>query len=87
MTQPSDLAFWATSAADYLRPLFAAAILVEAGAREVADWLNSGDFTAPERILRAHGLDVHANRLADFSTEPAAAASAIRFTMLAAVSR
>jgi hypothetical protein len=87
VNETSDLAFWATAAADYLRPLFAAAILTGGGVQNVAAWINGENFTAPENILRAHGLDVHANRLADFRAEPPAAAVAIKTTMRSAVSR
>jgi hypothetical protein len=87
MDRVSDQAFWATAVADYLRPLFAAAILTNEGSRKVATWLTRQDFAKPEQILRDHGLTTHANRLADFGSEPAAAATAIRAAMLSAVSR
>jgi hypothetical protein len=67
--------------------LFTAAILSNEGSRRVATWLTRKDFAAPEQILRNHGLDTHANRLADFRSEPEAAAHAIRAAMLSAVSR
>ena len=87
MNEPSDLAFWATAAADYLRPLFTAAILTSCGAGRVATWISDESFGEAEKILRSHGLATHANRLADFRTEPPNAKESIKATMLSAVTR
>jgi hypothetical protein len=87
MDRTSELAFWATTAADYLRPLFAAAILTGGGAQNVAAWIGGDNFATAEEILRAHGLNTHANRLADFRTEPPKAKTSIKTTMLATVSQ
>jgi len=59
-----DTAFWAALAAEYLRSLFAAAMLAGLDARAVAGWIRGGTFAEAGSILRAHGMDVHARQLA-----------------------
>jgi len=78
----SDTAFWAALAAEYLRSLFAAAVLAGLDARAVAGWIRRDTFTGPEGILRAHGMDVHGHQLAGLSDEPPRAAAAIKAAML-----
>jgi len=77
-----DAGFWAALAAEYLRSLFAAAMLAGLDARVVAGWIRRDTFTEAEHILRAHGMDVHACQLARFGDEPLGAAEAIRAAML-----
>jgi hypothetical protein len=77
-----DTAFWAALAAEYLRSLFAAAMLTGLDAQAIAGWIRHGTFAEPEGILRAHGMDVHARHLAGFSDEPLGAAEAIQAAML-----
>jgi hypothetical protein len=79
----SETAFWAALAADYLRSLFAAAMLAGLDASDVAGWIRrNAVFAEAQAILRAHGMDVHARQLAGISNEPAQAAEAIRAAML-----
>jgi hypothetical protein len=82
MDDISDTAFWATLAAEYLRSLFAAAMLAGLDARVVAGWIRHGTFAEAGSILRAHGMDAHARQLAGFGDEPLGAAEAIRSAML-----
>ena len=82
MDDVSDTAFWAALAAEYLRSLFAAAMLTGLDARAVAGWIRRDTFTEPEGILRAHGMDVYARQLAGFGDEPLGAAEAIKAAML-----
>ncbi len=77
-----DTAFWAALAAEYLRSLFAAAMLAGLDARAVAGWIRHGTFAEPGSILRAHGMDAHARQLAGFGDEPLGAAEAIQAAML-----
>ena len=77
-----DTAFWAAMAAEYLRFLFAAAMLAGLDARVVAGWIRRSAFAEPGSILRAHGMDGHAHQLAGFGDEPLGAAEAIRSAML-----
>jgi hypothetical protein len=77
-----DTAFWAAMAAEYLRSLFAAAMLAGLDVRAVAEWIRRSTFAEAERILRAHGMDVHARQLARVADEPLGAAEAIRAAML-----
>ena len=82
MDDVSDMAFWAALAAEYLRSLFAAAMLAGLDARAVAGWIRRDTFTEPEGILRAHGMDVHARQLSRLRDEPPGAAEAIKSVML-----
>jgi hypothetical protein len=77
-----DMAFWAVIAADYLRALFAAAMLAGLDARVVAEWIRRGTFAEPGSILRAHGMNEQARQLAGFGDVPRGAAEAIRAAML-----
>jgi hypothetical protein len=87
MDEAADLAFWAAAAANYLRPLFAAAMLTGHGGQEVARWLGGENFSDAEEVLRTHGLGAYATELAAFRAEPPRAAAAISAAMLSAVSR
>jgi hypothetical protein len=82
MDDISDTAFWAALAAEYLRSLFAAAMLAGLDARVVAGRIRRDTFTEAERILRAHGMDVHARQLARLAGEPLGAAEAIKAAIL-----
>jgi hypothetical protein len=82
MDDISDTAFWAALAAEYLRSLFAAAMLAGLDARVVAAWIRRGAFAEAGSILRAHGMDTHARQLAGFGDEPLGGAEAIRSAML-----
>ena len=77
-----DTAFWAALAAEYLRSVFAAAMLTGLDARVIAGWIRGGTFAEARSILRAHGMDVHARQLAGFGDEPLGAAEAIQAAML-----
>ena len=81
------MAFWATRAAGYLEPLLAAAMLTGQGAGAVAGWIARDATAEAEDILRAHGLDDQADRLAELRIEPRLAAGSIKATMTAALAR
>jgi hypothetical protein len=87
MDGTSDMAFWATKAADYLAPLFTAALLIGGGAGTVAGWIARNGTAEAEEILRAHGLSPAADQLAALRSEPRLAAGSIKFTMAAALAR
>ena len=82
MDEIGDMDFWPALAAEYLLPLFAAAMLAGLDARVVAGWIRGGTFDEAATILRAHGMDVYARQLAGFGDEPLGAAEAIKAAML-----
>jgi hypothetical protein len=77
-----ETAFWAAMAAEYLRSLFAAAMLAGLDARVVAGWIRRSAFAEPGSILRAHGMDAHARQLAGFGDMPLMTAESIKAAML-----
>ena len=83
----SDMAFWAAKAAGYLEPLLAAAMLAGQDAGTVARWIAQDAAAEAEDILRAHGLDDEADRLAELRIEPRHTADSIKAVMTATLAR
>jgi len=81
------MASWATKASGYLEPLRAAAILAGLDAEAAAGWVTRDAITEAESILRAHGLDNEADRLAELRIEPRFTAESIKTAMMAALAR
>jgi hypothetical protein len=81
------MASWAIKASGYLEPLRAAAILAGLDAEAAAGWVTRDATTEAEGILRAHGLDNEADRLAELRIEPRFTAESIKTAMTAALAR
>ena len=68
-------------------PLLAAAMLAGQDAGTVARWIAQDAAAEAEDILRAHGLDDEADRLAELRIEPRHTADSIKAVMTATLAR